>query len=144
MKSSVTNTECWWAVEDSNLRPPRCQRLPTPKYRDKSTHELSKIGSLLTEVRKSAQVVIRKLRSPLCNITTPSDCEKSTSATPSSLMTRLLCLSSRCSATVSRNPPKMPSAGQRLGTSALVAGCYSFVNWVCPPRNGHSQRWLRA
>lgn len=66
-KKGVTRMSCnpqkiWWAVEDSNLRPPRCQRLYYLIYRVITMTGLRGISQLLSQVRKSAQVIIRNLR----------------------------------------------------------------------------------
>lgn len=78
MKSSVTNTECWWAVEDSNLRPPRCQRLSIMQGIDLSRPYLPVLGEILTKVRKSAQVIMRKLRSILSDCSSGKPCNTPT------------------------------------------------------------------
>ncbi len=62
MKSLVIGYQPWWAVEDSNLRPPRCQRLSNLQVFDFYRLDFMKIGDILTKLRKTAQVIKRKLR----------------------------------------------------------------------------------
>lgn len=52
----------WWAVLDSNQRPPRCQRLSMFQVIDLYRPEMTKSITLWPKVRKSAQDNIRKLR----------------------------------------------------------------------------------
>jgi hypothetical protein len=61
MKTAVNGSGSWWAVEDSNLRPPRCQRLYSINYRAISMLGFSKAPSFWLKVRKIAQELVRKL-----------------------------------------------------------------------------------
>ena len=61
-KTNVTRSGAWWAVEDSNLRPPRCQRVSALQAIDLYDTILAKTCQFRVKLRKTTQKNIHTLR----------------------------------------------------------------------------------